>query len=288
MADLCFLCSAVPVFWVQHASSDVQIDYSAVGVGICKVVVIFSPDMCFIVSTMTVVVLTVERYVAICWPMKFKTMSTRPRAVTTIVLTWLLAAMLKSPQIYFADIVYQCLDWSSYTNNTEEFPTDIVKCDFCSIAKHGDYTCLIWKRLLTVDSLLILLVIPLITTLYSLIVLQLRRLSRTAATGSAASSTRMKQQVVRMLMVTIAVFIICITPLRVLNLLSIWDYRIPENLVWGLVNMARIMQYTNSAVNPIIYNIMSDKYRQSFKEAFGFICESQPKDSPPETQNTRI
>ncbi|XP_070545935.1 growth hormone secretagogue receptor type 1-like isoform X2 [Ptychodera flava] len=286
MADLFFLCSAVPVFWVQYSFTNVPIDHTALGVGVCKVVLTFSPDVCFIVSTMTVVVLTIERYVAICWPMKFKTISTKPKAVTTIVLTWVLAALYKSPQIYFAGVMANCFDWSQYTNSSE-YPSDVITCDFCSIQSHGMRTCEIWRRSLTLDNLLILMVIPVILILYFFIALQLYNLSK-STTGSAASSTRMKQQVIRMLMVTIATYIICITPFRVLNLLNIWSYKIPPNMKWALVNMARILQYTNAAVNPIIYNIMSDKYRQSFKQAFGFICESPPKESAPVTQNTKI
>ena len=78
----------------------------------------------------------------------------------------------------------------------------------------------------------------------------------------------MKKQVVRMLIVTITVYIICITPFRLLNLFDIYMYYLPPNITWVLVNTARIMMYTNSAVNPIIYNIMSDRYRHAFRETF--------------------
>ncbi|XP_077996671.1 orexin receptor type 2-like, partial [Glandiceps talaboti] len=271
MADLLFLCSAVPYTWVQHSYSNVQTDYTALGVGVCKFVISYSPDVCFIVSTSTVVVLTIERYIAICWPMKFKTISTKPKAVTTIVLTWVIAALYKSPDLYFTDMVDYCLDWSGYTNNTKQYPTHVKTCDFCVDEKFGKETCAMWKKSFTLDNLLILMVIPLLTVLYSFILMQLRRLSK-KTTGSAASSMRMKKQVIRMLMVTILVYVICVTPFRVLNLLSIWQYNIPHNIIWDLVNMGRILQYTNSAINPIIYNIMSEKYRQSFKQAFGFIC----------------
>ena len=44
---------------------------------------------------------------------------------------------------------------------------------------------------------------------------------------------------------------------------------------YNLLYFARIMFYTNSAINPILYNIMSSKFREGFKKIFRKVtCKS--------------
>jgi hypothetical protein len=37
-----------------------------------------------------------------------------------------------------------------------------------------------------------------------------------------------------------------------------------------MVNFCRVMVYLNSAINPILYNLMSSKFRNGFLRLFGF------------------
>ncbi|XP_072174012.1 neuromedin-U receptor 2-like [Diadema setosum] len=268
IADLLFFLSAVPQFWILYASSPVFADYKNISLPYCKFSM-FGTDVGIIVSGLTVILVTLERYVAICWPHKFKQLSTRPRAILVCGLIWLFTSLYKIPTLVFSNLYTITLIWPE-TNITkyEEYPRTKVECSYCLPRAHKP--CDRFRFSLTVDQFLLLMVIPVTMVLYTLIVLQLQRLTKTSSLrGSAgSSSTRMKKQVVRMLIVTITVYIICITPFRLLNLFDIYQYMLPANITWVLVNTARIMMYTNSAVNPIIYNIMSDRYRHAFRDTF--------------------
>ncbi len=264
IADLAFLLFAVPQFWMQYATSPVVNDFMHLQKLYCPFVMFFS-DVTIIVSCTTVILLTLERYIAICLPHKFKQLSTRPRALMLCGMIWFISASYKACEIALTGTVKKRMIWpkeEKYAN----YPEFAEFCEYCDRTKRW---CRIFRYSLLFDQILILTVIPVTMVMYTLIVMQLQRLSKaTTSNRSSSSSTKMKTQVVRMLIVTITVYVICITPFRILNIFDICGFPIPLDSIWALVNTARIMMYCNSAVNPIIYNIMSDRYRQAFRETF--------------------
>ncbi|XP_033624976.1 neuromedin-U receptor 2-like [Asterias rubens] len=266
IADLTFLVLSVPQFWVMYVTSPIIADYRVLQTGYCKMS-IYLTESSIIASCFTVILVTFERYVAICWPHKFKELSTKPRAVLLCALVWLFALGYKIPALCFSAAIKTPIVWL-ISAPKEDYPDSMYVCNFC-YPRTSD-TCKVFQKSLTLDQILLLMVIPITMVMYSLIVLQLQKLAKsTMIRGSgSSSSTRMKKQVVRMLIVTITLFVICMTPFRILNLFSIYEFSLPPNSQWVLVNVGRIMLYTNCSVNPIIYNIMSDRYRQAFHDTF--------------------
>lgn len=264
IADLAFLLFAVPQFWMQYATSPIINDFTHIHKIYCPFVMFFS-DVTIIVSCTTVILLTLERYIAICLPHKFKQLSTRPRALMLCGMIWLVSASYKACELALVGVVKKQIIWpddEKYAN----YPKFMNMCEYCDKTQHY---CTIFRYSLLFDQFLILTVIPVTMVMYTLIVMQLQRLSKaTTANRSSSSSTKMKTQVIRMLIVTITVYVICITPFRILNIFDIFGFAMPPDSIWALVNTARIMMYCNSAVNPVIYNIMSDRYRQAFRETF--------------------
>lgn len=58
-------------------------------------------------SILTITAFTVERYVAICHPMRAKTMSTLSRAVKTMVVVWIVAGVCSIPIWIQFGVIYQ-------------------------------------------------------------------------------------------------------------------------------------------------------------------------------------
>ncbi len=111
--------------------------------------------------------------------------------------------------------------------------------------------------------------------------------------SESAAVLRSRRQVVTMLVAVVFFFFACIMPFRVLTL---WIVTLPTDIgqvisnetYYNLVSnplkdksylqiifdscfqlyFARIMFYINSAINPILYNIMSSKFRNGFKRVF--------------------
>lgn len=72
-------------------------------------------------------------------------------------------------------------------------------------------------------------------------------------------------------------FFICLIPFRALTL---WIIIVPRETIislgaegyYSLLYFTRILLYTNSALNPILYNLMSSKFREGFLKLLG--CKS--------------
>lgn len=84
-------------------------------------------------------------------------------------------------------------------------------------------------------------------------------------------SFKARKQVVLMLGAVVLSFFLCLIPFRIFTL---WIIIVPDEMVkkFGLENyynclyFSRIMLYLNSAINPILYNLMSSKFRKGFRK----------------------
>ncbi|XP_038078839.1 D(2) dopamine receptor-like [Patiria miniata] len=277
VADLTFLLFSVPQFWVQYLTTPIIGDYTYLPLEFCKIN-IFLTDSAVIASGLIVMLVTFERYIATCWPFRFRRFSTKRRTVWLCALVWLFSLTYKIPSLVFTVKAKYALLWNMPQENASEgLPQSIEYCEYC----HPRYSvqCVRIRKTLTFDQLLLLSVIPVTCVLYTLTMVQLQRSAKSSyvTVVEGLTSNLIKKQVVRMLIVTIVVYIICITPFRILNLFNIYDHELPPNLVWIFVNISRIMIYTNSAVNPFIYNIMSERYRRAFKDIFIWCWPCCPK-----------
>lgn len=105
------------------------------------------------------------------------------------------------------------------------------------------------------------------------------------------SNVRARKQVILMLGTVVLCFFLCLMPYR---LLALWIIVAPSELTaeinpekwYNLLYFSRIMLYINSAVNPILYNLMSSKFRLGFckvcvcsKDSFKGSGHSRPKRS---------
>lgn len=72
-----------------------------------------------------------------------------------------------------------------------------------------------------------------------------------------------------MLVAVVILFIICWSPILIINVLT--AFGMIQHLNYGylkpLRTAAHLLSYLNSCINPIIYGFMSKNFRASFKEA---------------------
>jgi hypothetical protein len=88
------------------------------------------------------------------------------------------------------------------------------------------------------------------------------------------SNTRARKQVVLMLGTVVVCFFVCLMPFRVFTLciifLSAKQFRaLGLEGYYSILYFCRTMLYLNSAVNPILYNLMSSKFRDGFMRVCG-------------------
>ena len=278
IADLTFILFSVPQFWVQYLTTPIIGDYTYLPLEFCKVN-IFLTDSAIIASGLIVILVTFERYIATCWPFRFRRFSSKKRTVALCSLVWLFSLTYKIPSLIFSVTAKYALIWNMTSVDSLALrPQSIEYCEYCN--PRNSPQCVRYRKSLTFEQLLLLSVIPVTCILYTLTMIQLQKSARAsyATVVEGVTSNIVKKQVVRMLIVTIVVYVICITPFRFLNLFNIYDHSLPPNLIWVMVNISRIMVYTNSAVNPFIYNVMSARYRRAFKDIFILCWPCCPKD----------
>lgn len=90
-------------------------------------------------------------------------------------------------------------------------------------------------------------------------------------------SYKARKQVILMLGAVVMAFFTCLLPFRVFTLwIIIAPHEYMEQLgietYYNLLYFCRIMLYLNSAINPILYNLMSSKFRKGFKKLFYCYC----------------
>lgn len=123
--------------------------------------------------------------------------------------------------------------------------------------------------------IILFFILPLLMLLglYSVIVRHLVRDSATTSTCSDSYHARARRQVVLMLLTVVFSFFVCLAPFRLLTLYIImategWKSLGPETY-YNLLYFSRIMFYLNSAINPILYNLMSSRFRIGFLKLCG-------------------
>lgn len=93
---------------------------------------------------------------------------------------------------------------------------------------------------------------------------------------------RARRQVVAMLGTVVVFFFVCLLPFR---LFTLWVIMTPDEVMQSLsmesyyhaLNFCRVMLYLNSAINPILYNVMSSKFRSAFLKALGLTWAGRRK-----------
>jgi hypothetical protein len=98
-------------------------------------------------------------------------------------------------------------------------------------------------------------------------------------------SIRARKQVVAMLITVVVAFFLCLLPFR---LFTMWIILAPSQILVDIdmdtyhrvLYSCRIMLYLNSAINPMLYNLMSSKFRQGFKNLLpSSMCRSRRRQS---------
>ncbi|XP_072037530.1 neuromedin-U receptor 2-like [Amphiura filiformis] len=275
IADFTFLISAIPMFWVSYLNSPVPDDIADVSIIYCKLS-LYTSDVSFIVSCLLILMVTVERYLAINWSLQSKRLSTKKRAIVHCWAVWIIVIIYKIPDLFFVTLSRVPLD-REFVDVPTDFPLQVSFCMYCNLGNETE-ECTNFRKALILEGILPLLEIVPITILYTMVIIKLKRhcnftLPRQLTNGhSSRICLRRETQVTRLLMVTVFVFVICVTPFQMLHI-------IPEDLLQVINdklpharNIAKILLYINSAINPILYNLVCGNFRQAFKKVFTGFC----------------
>ncbi|XP_045873985.1 neuromedin-U receptor 1 [Meles meles] len=239
------------------------------GAGGCYFRTLLFETVC-LASVLNVTALSVERYVAVVHPLQARSMMTRVHVRRVLGAIWGLAVLCSLP-------------------NTSLHGIQQLELPCRGTVPHSATCTLVQPRalynLVVQITTLFFFCLPMatISVLYLLIGLRLRRerllLLRREAGGRARSSDsgrfqrsqdRGRTQVTKMLFVLVVVFGICWAPFHADRLMwsfvSQWTEGL--HLAFQYVHViSGVFFYLSSAINPVLYNVMSSRFRETFQEA---------------------
>ena len=134
-----------------------------------------------------------------------------------------------------------------------------------------------WHKIYVIATVCCFFILPccVLLFIYSLIgkrILRQTKQNKNSTNPRTALSMKLRKQVVLMLIIVTAIFFLCLTPFKIV---SLWVVFVPVQKLndFGLENylnllwFARIMYYLNSSTNPVVYNLVSTRFRNYFRRA---------------------
>ncbi|XP_049940992.1 orexin receptor type 2-like [Schistocerca serialis cubense] len=261
------------------------------------------PALCLLLQTVSVAVsvltltfISVDRWYAICFPLRFN--STTGRAKTAIAIIWLLALAFDIPELVV--LRARGRDWDSVLltqcEGSWSYDSEMVF--------HGAKSLLLYTLPLLFMSVAYFQIVRVLWRSDNIPghddhngdVISSKQAGHHAtfapsgSVGSrrvpmAGNSTteaqlRSRRKAAKMLVAVVAMFAICYLPVHLLNILR-YTVDIPQNDTTSAISMlSHWLCYANSAVNPVIYNFMSGKFRAEFRRLFWTCAYGSNRYSP--------
>ncbi|XP_066529173.1 neurotensin receptor type 1 [Hoplias malabaricus] len=266
VSDLLILLLGMPVelynfIWVHHPW--------AFGEVACKGYY-FLRDGCSYATAFNIASLSVERYMAICHPFKAKSAMSRSRTKKLISGMWAAAFLLATPMLFTMGL---------RTMKGEPICTTIVSTATA-------------KTVLQVNAFLSFVVpMVLISVLNGIIASQLLRMFREAAQDnrvcivggnatllSVAVEPNRAQSLrhgVMVLRAVVIAFVVCWLPYHARRLMfcyvTVWTNTLYDFYHYFFM-VTNVLFYVSSAINPVLYNLVSASYRQIFFSTLSCFC----------------
>ena len=249
IADLCTTIINMPESLIVEIKDSDKWMSGDIGVVLCKFMP-FCQQVCSLCSILSLLTIAFDNFFAICLPLK-KTM-TRKLSRITITSTWLIPSITSVPMFLANNVVESegvplCL---------EEWPAPIDS--------------LLASRTYTVILFILFYMVPLISisVLYSCVLYKI--LNRKVLGNHSAKTQRLysksRRKALKMFVTTVICFALCWLPDHVTYFLityndELYNCGLPRNVDF----ISLFFAYAISALNPCIYIILNQKYRNGAK-----------------------
>ena len=251
MSDLLYPIFLFPVRLAEgHAGS--WLIGGTLGQALCKIHILFA-DVSSLVSIQSLVLITVDRFVAVVVPLRSPLVS-RKLCLFFIVATWIVAMAVHSPYL----VAYKLV----------KYPERLM-CKSLWQEAFGENT---YPNYVLAGAI-VFFYIPfvLLVILYSIILIKLKKQVHPGEQSANAEEqrTRRNRNVLKMAIAIVVVFFICWIPL--LSNGIIVGFSAPDSLIFSscsfylYFSVTLFMTYVNCAINPIICLTLSSNYRQALK-----------------------
>ncbi|XP_013407956.1 orexin receptor type 2 [Lingula anatina] len=242
----------------------------------CKIVKYLQPaSVC--VSVLTLTAIALERWYAICYPLKLK--STPTRAMIIIMTIWIVSLLIPIPDVIAVDTFYKI---------PKRYAEDlgVVYLTYCQPVMSEVWTsqnqmeyqiCLMVLMFFVPLGLMAFAYIRIARCLWANAIPGTNEIRGGSTYSSTGNSTRggiesqiqSRKNVAKMLIAVVVMFALCYMPVYLINILRFTGLGtmifVDKESETNVVIVAHWLCYFNSAINPVIYNFMSAKFRKEFK-----------------------
>ncbi|KAF6734487.1 Somatostatin receptor type 5 [Oryzias melastigma] len=200
--------------------------------------------MCQFASTFCLTLMSIDRFLAVVFPMRSAKWRTPPKAKIFSGIVWLLSFLTVLPV-------------TIYSHVQEDFNT----CNLSWPEPLGT-----WSMVFILYTSILGFFCPLIviSLCYLLIVIKVKSASVRAGLTKRRRSER---KVTRMVVIIVFVFVLCWLPFFTANIVNLF-YVIPENETTAAIYFTLvILTYVNSCANPFLYGFLSENFEKNMKKA---------------------
>ncbi|XP_075587813.1 allatostatin-A receptor isoform X2 [Dermatophagoides farinae] len=260
IADLLFI-----IFCVPFTAWDYAFPYWPFGSVWCKVVQ-YLIVVCAYASIYTLVLMSLDRYLAVAHPIRSISLRTVKNANRAILILWIFILLFCIPTFITHNV--------SYDNSSDGVYS---VCNFLT----EEYSYALYQVIFCLFSY----VIPILLILI-LYILMLKRLWFSGIPGRnmSSESVRSKKKVTRMVVIVVIIFACCWCPIQIILVLRSFNvYELSTTKVIIQIT-GQVLAYMNSCMNPILYAFLSENFRKAFRRVIS--CNRQPKRNSEQTELT--
>lgn len=223
----------------------------AFGEALCKLVNV-AISMNYYCSVLFLVLVTVDRYLALVKPMSPNRLRRTAWAKRICLGIWFLGFLLSLPILLFRTVGY----------------VEDPGVDACYL----DYPHEAWRVQHNITRNVLGFLVPVLVVTYCSchIVVALKDGRTRGLPGMGA-----ERKATHLVLAVLAVFLICWTPFQVVRFLDTLDYfQVTPGCLWGhildiAIQLSTYLAYSNSSVNPFLFVIVGKHFRKRAKEVFG-------------------
>ena len=249
---LCNMVAADLLFALQTPAEALSVKYDdwITGNAICKIHR-FLLHTFYNVVIISLTIVSIERYHAICHPMRFRSFNIKSWILALA--SWIAACILALPQVFVSSTTM------SYDRLvcTEERPDDYLVVFLC-------YHVPLFILLYFIPLVILSFTFAKVSRKLRTVVQRFRSRSRFDICGAV----RMRRSIIRMLLVVVIVFVVCLTPLTVIELLHVTPVMNQFDPFGTLVVTVEVLALSHALFNPLVCSFMSKEFRKAAKRAF--------------------
>ncbi|KAM4735443.1 opioid receptor, delta 1b [Anableps anableps] len=213
---------------------------------LCKAVIAIDYYNMF-TSIFTLTMMSVDRYIAVCHPVKALDFRTPAKAKLINVCIWILSSAVGVPVMSMAATNVTA---KGNTACTLQFPKPVWY----------------WDTVMKICVFIFAFVVPVlvITICYGLMIL---RLKNVRLLSGSKEKDRNLRRITRMVLVVVAAFIICWTPIHIFIIVkTMVEINHKNLLVMASWHLCIALGYTNSSLNPMLYAFLDENFKRCFKD----------------------